>query len=290
MKYKTFRALVLTGVLAVGLGLGWAFRGCSEPAPPDPRGKAGKTVAGRKTPRTPTKPASPTAPVDPDALRAVDTAILSRVKLGMSGKKVKDALKGRAWKVNLYQDPGANGAVSRLKLDLDRDGKWDEKWAFEGEGKVKRQAAPADDENYTAEYRLRGNRWVFKEARKPTPTPRPTATTPPAPTASREPQPRPKGEALRPIDRDVLDALDVGISGKKTKDAFANKPIKVSLYQDADFINRLKLDLDRDGKWDEKWTISREGGVRKIKRKVAPNDDDQYTVEYRLREGVWVRK
>jgi hypothetical protein len=99
------------------------------------------------------------------------------------------------------------------------------------------------------------------------------------------------GQALRPMDQEILARARKGISGTKVKDAFPGEPYKVSLYADSgSAVNRLKIDLDRDGKWDEKWSISNEGGQEKVKRQVAPNDDESYTVEYRLRSGSWVKK
>jgi hypothetical protein len=97
-------------------------------------------------------------------LRAMDTRILERATRPISGDKVKDAFPGESWKVNLYRDVGHAG-VNRLKIDLDRDEKWDEKWSFESGDRqeVKRQVAPNDDEGYTLEFRLRNNRWVSKE-------------------------------------------------------------------------------------------------------------------------------
>ena len=69
-------------------------------------------------------------------------------------------MRSSGWKVNLYQDAGKK-SVNRLKIDLDGDGKWDEKWTIEDD-QVKRQVAPADDERYTEEWRLRGDVWVRK--------------------------------------------------------------------------------------------------------------------------------
>lgn len=99
---------------------------------------------------------------DGEALRPMDSKIFARTQQGMSGDKVKDAINGEAWKVNLYSD-AQKGTVERLKIDLNRNEKWDEKWTFETDGadtKVKRQIAPNDDENYTVEYRRRAGKWV----------------------------------------------------------------------------------------------------------------------------------
>lgn len=65
------------------------------------------------------------------------------------------------------------------------------------------------------------------------------------------------------------------LTGKKEKDIASGKPYKVNLYQDDGHqtVNRAKVDLDRDDKWDEKWTFKGDT----VQRKVAPKDDEQYT-------------
>ena len=54
--------------------------------------------------------------------------------------------------------------------------------------------------------------------------------------------------------------------------------------------NRLKIDLNRNDRWDEKWSLERAGGVLAVKRHVAPADDEQYRDEYRLDGAHWRRK
>lgn len=51
--------------------------------------------------------------------------------------------------------------------------------------------------------------------------------------------------------------------------------------------NRLKIDLDGDKKYDEKWNFRDDGTVARF---VAPDDDENYTVEYRLTKDVWKLK
>ncbi|MBK9967379.1 MAG: hypothetical protein IPP07_21885 [Holophagales bacterium] len=66
----------------------------------------------------------------------------------------------------------------------------------------------------------------------------------------------------------------------------------MNLYQDAGQprVNRLKIDLDRDEKWDEKWTFVTGGGREIVKRQVAPNDDEVYTLEFLLDGERWMPK
>ncbi len=98
--------------------------------------------------------------------------------------------------------------------------------------------------------------------------------------------------ALRAMDEEILKRLGAPIIGEKAKDVFAGRAHKVNLFQEggARLPNRVKIDLDRDDKWDEKWSIERDGSAMKVKRKVAPADDEKYTDEYRLDAGRWRRK
>ena len=77
----------------------------------------------------------------------------------LGSDKIKDAHKGRPWKLNVYQDAGKSTA-NRAKVDLDRDDKWDIKYTFEPDGTVLRATAPADDENYAAEEVRTAEGWV----------------------------------------------------------------------------------------------------------------------------------
>lgn len=305
MKFKTFRLLVVGAGLALCSLGGVAFisflnrEGPSGPKllPTDPTvhelptgsggdgavsGAGAGTVRGdvgtTQTAGAPTQPSGGVA--SGGALRPMDRRILELVA-GVRDAKVKDAFPGERWKVNVYRDEGF-AKPNRVKLDLDRDERWDEKWTFDGD-ELKRQVSPSDDDaTYSEEYRLAGDRWEpfgVAEAGGAIDTPAPEA----APAA---------GLPLRDLDRLILSKIGAGISGDKVKDAFSGQPWKASLYRDAGFawVNRVKLDLDRDEKWDEKWTIEREGGRETVKRQVAPADDERYTEEYRLQGGAWVVK
>jgi hypothetical protein len=112
-------------------------------------------------------------------------------------------------------------------------------------------------------------------------------TLPPTPLA----RPSTGRTPTRPLDREIQHLLRSPTSADKTKDAFGGA-WKVNLYRDEGkrCFNRVKVDLDRDEKWDEKWDFETEGGEEKVKRHVAPADDEQYAEEYRLENGAWRRK
>ena len=115
-----------------------------------------------------------------------------------------------------------------------------------------------------------------------TPPARPPGPTPPPPPLVRDPT------LLRPLDVELLHRLREGITATKVKDALPG-PARVELHRDPDKL-RAKIDLDRDGRWDEKWDLRRRGDEEEVKRLGAPADDEQYTEEYHLVGGRWLRK
>jgi hypothetical protein len=280
MRYKTFRALTLGGVLAVGAGGGYVLLEGRDDGPEPDRVTPTTTAT---TPATATATATAAAPPpsasDRQPLRPIDQRILERLGTPLADGKGKDVFAREAVKVNLYQD-GAASRPNRVKIDLDRDDRWDEKWTVSADG-ILREVSPSDDDRtYPERWRHAGDAWVREGV----------AAAPPAATAAaaatQEPPPGPG--ALRPLDGEILERVRRGVSGDKAKDAIPSAPYKVNLYRDPGHaaVNRAKIDLDRDEKWDEKWTFVGD----EVKRQVAPADDERYTEEYRLRAGAWVKK
>ena len=174
MKYKTFRALLIGGVGLLGVGgIAAAYAACDSGKSSAPTAvvETASKVPATATPKTASPGGRDPVPQTPATselgaaqldLSERDQAILARVRQGFTGDKVKDALKGASYKVNLYDE----GGKVRLKVDLDRDEKWDEKWSLESKSPddgVKRQISTKDDETYDLEYRLEAGRWRKKE-------------------------------------------------------------------------------------------------------------------------------
>jgi hypothetical protein len=169
MRLTTFlTALVVGGVCGIA---GFAFATYTmEPAPPPEA-----TLSLTPVAPVPTEP-TPTAAVDAAAVdavteapaavptatahgtREIDILVFGYVGRDIGSDKLKDVSKGKPFKVNVYQDAGSPTA-NRVKVDLDRDEKWDEKFTFK-DGTITRDVAPADDEAYTVSYRWDGKEWV----------------------------------------------------------------------------------------------------------------------------------
>ena len=93
---------------------------------------------------------------------------------------------------------------------------------------------------------------------------------------------------LRPIDQDLLAAVGATPVQDKAKDVVKGRGYKINLYSDDGRAwNRAKVDLDRDEKWDEKWTLKNGAW----EREVSPADDDTtYSERYVLSASGWAKK
>jgi len=297
MKYKTFRALVIGGVVVLGFSLFWWW-GNKDQAP---SGHVPSYAYGPpsylKAPSTP--PSQPPA-LSPQPLADVQAAVdvpqlagsvgghatpeaylLATLGKPATSDKLKDVTNGSGAKINVYNE---GGVWARAKVDHDRDEKSDEKWSLDG-ATIVRQIAPADDEVYTRELRKTSADSPWFDPSAPAPA-TPSAITPPIEPAT----PTPPAGALstgREVDGAVMALLSQPVQ-EKIKDATRGKPYKVNLYSDDKVRwNRAKVDLDRDDKDDEKWTFNSDGTVE---RQVSPGDDEQYSETYVLKDGGWARK
>jgi hypothetical protein len=266
MKYKTFRALVIAGVAGLGVFTIWR---CKRDDAPHSAALAARhqAVASGGTPTL----AGSVGGQSPEAY------LLATLGEPASEERLKDVTGGKGSKINVYNE---GGKWARAKVDHDRDEKWDEKWSLDG-SIVVREISPNDDDVYTREMRRLGDVWSEGAA---TPTAVPAPTVAPVVVAPVVTPPAPAG---RPLDADVLRVLESPVQ-EKIKDATGSTSYKVNVYSDDKLRwNRVKIDLDRDEKWDEKWTIAADGS---IEREVAPADDDVYTEKYARVGAEWVRR
>ena len=154
MKLKHFVPLV-GGVVVVGVIAAVALYEPPEDTVPEiavvapPEAPAAPETTTTASPATPAPPAEPELPVA-DQAQAV---VLGYRGQDLGTSKKKDVTKGKAFKVNVYQDEG-QATANRAKVDLDRDDQWDQKYTFHDDGSVSVKTATADDENYDVEETL----------------------------------------------------------------------------------------------------------------------------------------
>ena len=119
---------------------------------------------------------------------------------------------------------------------------------------------------------------------------------PPAPPP-RDEQPTPVAEAkptqasdldARAWDQEVLSWRTRSISSDKQKDVSKGKSYKINVYKDAgsSTVNRAKVDVNRNDKWDEKYTFKGET----ITLQRAPADDEKYTETYHWNGSGWTKQ
>jgi len=306
MKYKTFRNIIAAVVFFGMGGSCYACYGCwqanlaqeaaaekqrseerrREEVAREARRRAeeerqralAQTQAANLTPHTPTGEAA-TSPgaywSKASGLRDVDRDVLSALQRPVVDK-IKDAARGKPYKLNVYADDAKR--FNRVKVDLDRDEKEDESWTIFADGRIERKVSTKDDGTMDGHFILELSGWVSATA------PRPTAATTATPTATTTTA---GGPSARPVDLDMTKLRgSLGVVDK-VKDATKGKPYKINLYSDdLKVFNRAKVDLDRDDKWDESWTWKGDS----VERQVAPADDETYTEVYVWQGGAWAKK
>lgn len=206
--------------------------------------------------------------VDKDALALLDRPVVD---------KIKDGSRGKPYKINVYSDDKRR--FNRVKLDLDRDNVDDETWTVFADGRIERKVSKKDNAVYDTIYRLERSGWQDLSA-----PPAPVATTATTTTTT-------TAIGAMPLERAVDKAMDAVLRlpvQEKVKDATKGQVFKINLYSDDGArFNRAKIDLDRDDKWDESWTLK---SATDIERQVAPADDENYSEVYVASGGAWVKK
>jgi len=170
MKLKNF---VLIAVAAVALGSFGLYAACSgkheDKAEKQKEEAQKRASAAALTPDAAPAPVpvdaqapsvAPTPPAGPVdlAAREWDTAVIAWKGRAINSDKLKDAIKGKSYKVNLYKDAGSS-TVDRAKIDINKNNKWDEKISFKGD-EITLERAPNDDESYTEKYHWNGTGWI----------------------------------------------------------------------------------------------------------------------------------
>lgn len=92
------------------------------------------------------------------------------------------------------------------------------------------------------------------------------------------------GLSSRSYDAYLIETLGRS-SGKlgDREDALGPKSPRVDVKQEGGVFKTAEVDLDRDGKWDERWEMS-DG---RLLRRISPEDDGRFTKELAFVAGVW---
>lgn len=158
MKYKTFRNLMIIfgAVVLIGSCSFCTYLYKSAPSPSRVAEVSPQPIVEHQPVSAPVS----TPNVDAlNGLRRIDQKVLEAVRRPVSGDKIKDAFPSESFKINVYRDEG-EASWNRVKVDYNRNEKWDEKWEFVAGQPSKRMVASKDDEKYDEVYRWVDGKWV----------------------------------------------------------------------------------------------------------------------------------
>jgi hypothetical protein len=221
------------------------------------------------------------------ALRSFDKEIIDYLHGAPPAKDVRDALPKLSAQVDAYVSTAAGNAprIYKLEVDVDRDGRSDERWRLEADSTLVRRAMPPDAEvRFLRDtYVLDGDKWALRGGKGGTLNlPEPSADEVAQNLAARE---------LRPVDKKALE-----IAQKKTAGSFDFKQpdgstAKIVLFpaKPGKTPNKLGLDLDGDRDFEEMWTVTKIGVRRTIRSGEGDKSVGLQAERYALSGDKWKR-
>lgn len=101
----------------------------------------------------------------------------------------------------------------------------------------------------------------------------------------REAKETPRPDATE-VDKAVSRWIGSEFGGGRQEDVDPDGPYRIDLIQGegADAVNGMEVDIDRDGNFDERWSIEGAG----VTREVSPDDDGNYSQKYAWIMQRWI--
>lgn len=93
------------------------------------------------------------------------------------------------------------------------------------------------------------------------------------------------GLPLRPMDLEIFKVIETE-EIKNVRDVFPGKPYRVTMLRDhvSGYIVVVTIDLDRNGKIDERWKLTPET----VMRQASPDEKGMFLDDFTLRMGRWM--
>jgi hypothetical protein len=107
-----------------------------------------------------------------------------------------------------------------------------------------------------------------------------------------KPDPRLHGVGLRPMDLDIFGFIGSGqLERDRMLDVFPDKPYRVRMIGSLPdhWVSVVLVDLNRDGKWDERWDLKPDDVDRTIFRRARETElaGEPADQRFALRRGLW---
>lgn len=103
------------------------------------------------------------------------------------------------------------------------------------------------------------------------------------PRAAPAPKLGPEDEALRPSDAAFARWLGASSRESVNVDIFKTALWRVDLFAESQIFTRARIDLDRNGKWDEEWVLC----DSVVRRQTAPDANGEDSKTFVLANGKW---
>lgn len=224
----------------------------------------------------------------------VEGYLLGRAGEDIGAERLEDVEARRVWRVDLVQLDGLD-ALSEALVDFDRDDRYDERWEFFTDGRIRRHHSSEDDGRYDVVEMRVDDEWV-------------AAAEEPSGVGLPEDVEQAIGSAIAatvdnaPSEEEVENAIADGVQSQAEiwlltqqgrtldvpleRDARGGVPWYVDLYQEegSSMITGARLDFDRDGRADQRWTYE---GEERVRREVSTRDDEVYDQVWEWTDAGW---
>jgi len=180
---------------------------------------------------------------------------------------------------------------NRVKIDWDYDKNWDEKWDFRKNGSIKRQCSTNDDNVYDLIQETVDGKWQG-QGENSSATTDDNSTESTGNNQNSDSKVTAMHNTIMSIQKNATlsegkpDNNNGGVKLYKKMDSYF-LDLRCDKKKGFDYFNRVKVDWDKDKKWDEKWDFRKDGS---IKRQSSTNDDKNYDLVQELKDGKWVKK
>ncbi|MFK7999846.1 MAG: hypothetical protein AB8H86_09625 [Polyangiales bacterium] len=223
----------------------------------------------------------------------VEGYLLGRAGEDIGAERLEDVEARRVWRVDLVQLDGLD-ALSEALVDFDRDDRYDERWEFFTDGRIRRHHSSEDDGRYDVVEMREGDEWVPAEAPAGVGLPEDVEQAIGSAIAATGENAPSEEEAETAIAEGVRSQAEIWLLTQQgrsldvplERDARGGVPWYVDLYQEegSSMITGARLDLDRDGRADQRWTYE---GEERVQREVSTRDDEVYDEVWEWTDAGW---